>query len=391
MAQPFSFQKLATDTDTQARTGRIITAHGQVDTPVFMPVGTQGTVKALTQQMLEEAGAQIILGNTYHLYLRPGHLAINRLGGLHRFISWDRAMLTDSGGFQVFSLSELRKLSDEGVEFQSHIDGSRHFLSPEKSIEVQVALGADIIMAFDECTPYPCTRINALESLRLTESWARRSKERLTQLRSVAQPCEGTGISIVNPNQALFGINQGSVYKDLREQSLAGLLEIGFDGYAIGGLSVGEEKSVMFEVVAHIAPMMPEQKPRYLMGVGLPEDIIEAVSFGVDMFDCVLPTRNARNGQLFTSRGRINIKNARYREDDRPPDPECGCQTCQRYSRAYIRHLYFSGEILASILMSYHNLFFYLDTMKRIRQAIKLGTFKEFRKAFLSDLARGQD
>jgi queuine tRNA-ribosyltransferase len=391
MTESFSFQKLAADADTGARAGRILTAHGQVDTPAFMPVGTQGTVKAVTQQMLEEAGAQIILGNTYHLYLRPGHLLINRLGGLHRFTSWDKAMLTDSGGFQVFSLSELRKLNDEGVEFQSHIDGSRHFLSPEKSIEVQVALGADIIMAFDECTRYPSTRAEALESLRLTQGWARRSKQKLAQLRSGPRACEGAGIKVVNPNQALFGINQGSVYKDLREQSLAGLLEIGFDGYAIGGLSVGEEKSVMFDVVAHIAPMMPEQKPRYLMGVGTPEDIIEAVALGVDMFDCVLPTRNARNGQLFTSRGRLNIKNARYREDDRPPDQQCGCQTCRRYSRAYIRHLYFSGEILASVLMSYHNLFFYLDMMRRIRQAIKLGTFKEFRKAFLSDLARGQD
>jgi queuine tRNA-ribosyltransferase len=356
-----------------------------------MPVGTQGTVKALTQEMLASAGAGILLGNTYHLYLRPGHLVINRLGGLHRFIAWDRAILTDSGGFQVFSLGPLRRLGEEGVEFQSHIDGSRQFLTPEKSMEVQAALGSDIVMAFDECTPYPASRDDALRSLELTERWARRSKEHLTKLHADPKAAVGASIKIVNRHQALFGIIQGSTYLDLRERSLAGLVETGFDGYAIGGLSVGEEKTDMFEVVSYIAPRMPEDRPRYLMGVGTPEDLIKAVACGVDMFDCVMPTRNARNGQLFTSRGRINIKNARFRDDPRPIDEACECAVCARYSRAYLRHLNSAGEILWSVLSSYHNLSFYLDTMARIRQAIKLGTFYEFHKTYLSDLARGQD
>ncbi|HEX8089963.1 MAG TPA: tRNA guanosine(34) transglycosylase Tgt [Blastocatellia bacterium] len=391
MSSQFSFEKLASDTNTAARAGRVTTAHGSFDTPAFMPVGTQGTVKALTQQMLEEAGARVILGNTYHLYLRPGHLVINRLGGLHRFISWDRAILTDSGGFQVFSLTPLRKMSDEGVEFRSHIDGSRHFLSPEKSMEIQAALGSDIVMAFDECTPYPATREQALGSLELTEKWALRSKQRLAGLHSDAAEAARAGLKIVNPAQALFGINQGSIYLDLRERSLAGLIEAGFDGYAIGGLSVGEEKSAMFEVVSHVAPLMPADRPRYLMGVGTPEDIINAVGAGVDMFDCVMPTRNARNGSLFTSRGRLNIKNSRYRDDAGPIDEACECAVCARYSRAYLRHLYMSGEILGSTLSSLHNISFYLDMMNRIRQAILLGTFNEFHTSFLKDLARGLD
>ncbi|HXG93656.1 MAG TPA: tRNA guanosine(34) transglycosylase Tgt [Blastocatellia bacterium] len=391
MADGFSFQRLATDSQTQARAGRVTTAHGSFDTPAFMPVGTQGTVKALTQQMLEEADARIILGNTYHLYLRPGHLTINQLGGLHKFISWDRAILTDSGGFQVFSLSELRRMSEDGVEFQSHIDGSTHFLSPEKSMEIQAALGSDIVMCFDECTPYPATREQATESLELTEKWARRSKQRLNELHANPDEAARAGIKIVNSSQALFGINQGSTYTDLRERSLEGLIEIGFDGYAIGGLSVGEEKSAMFEVVSHIAPLMPSDKPRYLMGVGTPEDILRAVAEGIDMFDCVMPTRNARNGQLFTSKGKLNIKNSRYRDDERPIDEACRCNVCARYSRAYVRHLYMSGEILASVLSSWHNVSFYLDTLARIRQAITLGTFKEFSDSYLSELARGQD
>jgi queuine tRNA-ribosyltransferase len=385
------FERAAVDSETRARAGRITTPHGSFETPVFMPVGTQGTVKALTQEMLEEAGARIILGNTYHLYLRPGHGIINRLGGLHKFMSWDRSILTDSGGFQVFSLGPLRKMREEGVEFQSHIDGSRHFLSPEKSMEIQAALGSDIVMAFDECTPYPATRDEASRSLEMTERWARRSKEEFTRLHREASAEGDAGIKVVNPGQALFGISQGSIFPDLRERSLEGLIEIGFDGYAIGGLSVGEEKEAMFEVVSRIAPLMPEEKPRYLMGVGTPEDLVEAVSLGVDMFDCVMPTRNARNGYLFTSRGRLNIKNARYRDDGRPIDEACECSTCSRYSRAYVRHLYVSGEILASVLSSNHNIRFYLDTMDRMRQAIKLGTFNEFRKYFLMDLARGQD
>jgi tRNA-guanine transglycosylase, queuosine-34-forming len=354
-------------------------------------VGTQGTVKALTQQMLEGAGAQIILGNTYHLYLRPGYETINRIGGLHRFISWERPILTDSGGFQVFSLNELRSLSEEGVRFQSHIDGSTHFLSPEKSMEIQAALGSDIVMAFDECTPFPATRDEAQASLDLTRRWAIRSKQRLSELHNDKSAAENAGIHIVNRTQALFGINQGSTFLNLREQSLSGLIEIGFDGYAIGGLSVGEEKDAMFELVSHLSPMMPEDKPRYLMGVGSPEDIIAAVACGVDMFDCVMPTRNARNGQLFTRRGKMNIKNARYKDDTEPIDDVCACEVCARYSRAYLRHLYMSDEILGSVLSSLHNASFYLDMMGMIRQSISLGTFKEFSNSFLSGLARGQD
>jgi len=387
----FSFEKLITDSSTRARLGRINTAHGSIDTPLFMPVGTQGTVKALTQQMLEDSGASIVLGNTYHLYLRPGFSTINQLGGLHRFMSWDRPILTDSGGFQVFSLTSLRRLNEEGVEFQSHVDGATHFLTPEKSMDIQAALGADIVMSFDECTPFPATREEALASLELTERWASRSKHRLGELHSDPVAAQEAGIAIVNQSQALFGISQGSTYMDLRERSLAGLVEIGFDGYAIGGLSVGEEKSAMFEVVSHIAPLMPDDRPRYLMGVGTPEDIIEAVALGIDMFDCVMPTRNARNGQLFTSRGKLNIKNARYRDDPQPIDDVCKCQVCARYSRAYVRHLYMSGEILGSVLSSLHNVSFYLDMMLAVRQSIKLGTFDKFRDSFLSGLARGQD
>ncbi|HKP87076.1 MAG TPA: tRNA guanosine(34) transglycosylase Tgt, partial [Blastocatellia bacterium] len=277
------------------------------------------------------------------------------------------------------------------VEFQSHIDGSRHMLSPEKSMEIQAALGSDIVMAFDECAPYPASREDAQRSLELTGRWARRSKDRLVELHSDPERAERAGIKIVNPAQALFGINQGSIFRDLRERSLEGLIEIGFDGYAIGGLSVGEEKGAMFDVVSHVAPRLPEDKPRYLMGVGTPEDILNSVACGVDMFDCVMPTRNARNGSLFTSRGKVNIKNASYKDDARPIDEACRCPVCARYSRAYVRHLYMSGEILASVLSSLHNVWFYLDMMSRMRQAILLGVFNEFRNSFLSDLARGQD
>ncbi len=391
MDHQFRFERLSADSTTHARTGRITTAHGSIETPVFMPVGTAGTVKALTQEMLEQMGAKIILGNTYHLFLRPGHQPINRLGGLHKFMSWSQAILTDSGGFQVFSLGPLRRISEAGVEFQSHLDGARHFLTPEKSMEIQAALGSDIVMAFDECTPYPATRKEALHSLELTTRWARRSKEHLRMIHSDAVMADPPDCKIVNPTQTLFGINQGSIYPDLREQSLAELVEIGFDGYAIGGLSVGEEKSAMFDIVSYIAPRLPAECPRYLMGVGTPEDIVEAVACGVDMFDCVMPTRNARNGQLFTNHGRINIKNQRHKEDHRPIDEACPCPVCQRYSRAYLNHLYRSGEILSSILNSIHNISFYLDTMSRMRQAITLGAFSEFRKTFLSNLARGQD
>lgn len=354
-----------------------------------MPVGTQGTVKALTQQMLEDAGASIILGNTYHLYLRPGYGTINRLGGLHRFISWDRPILTDSGGFQVFSLNELRKLTEEGVEFQSHIDGSTHFLSPEKSMEIQAALGSDIVMAFDECTPFPATREEALASLRLTQRWARRSKQRLSELHTSPAAAADAGITIVNRTQALFGINQGSTYLDLREQSLEGLVEVGFDGYAIGGLSVGEEKSAMFEVVSHIAPLMPEDRPRYLMGVGAPEDIVAAVALGVDMFDCVMPTRNARNGWLFTRFGDLKLRNARYRNDLEPVEPGCSCATCRQFSRAYLHHLQRVNEILGARLNTVHNLHFYLGLMRDARAAIEAGRFETFRRDFTQSRARG--
>ena len=405
----FRFKEIARDSSSSARTGLVETAHGAFETPAFMPVGTAGTVKALTQEMLEDAGAAIILGNTYHLYLRPGHELINRAGGLHEFISWKRAILTDSGGFQVFSLGPLRKINEEGVEFQSHIDGSSHLITPERSIEIQVALGADIIMAFDECCPYPSTHEEALRSLKLTAGWAERSRRQFDRIHSSrVEPLEATSrenrgdsfgplmidrndLATVNPGQAIFGINQGSVYTDLRERSLEGLLAIGFDGYSIGGLSVGEDKEAMLRVISHIAPLMPSGRPRYLMGVGAPEDIVQAVEHGIDMFDCVMPTRNARNGQLFTRRGRLNIKNARYREDKGPIDDRCGCPVCLRYSRAYLRHLYASGEILGSVLNTIHNVRFYLDMMAEIRQAIRLGTFARFRTCFLADLARGQD
>jgi queuine tRNA-ribosyltransferase len=376
LEQKFSFQVESVDAKTQARAGRMVTAHGEVETPVFMPVGTQGTVKALTQGMLEELNARIILGNTYHLFLRPGHELIAALGGLHKFISWERALLTDSGGFQVFSLGQLRRICEEGVQFRSHLDGSLQFFSPEISMRVQHALGADIVMAFDECTPFPATHAQARQSLELTLRWARRSRAEYERLKEASLDA-GSALP-----GALFGIIQGSIYHDLRRESLERLLEIGFEGYAIGGLSVGEEKTQMYEVIEALAPQMPADCPRYLMGVGTPEDLVECVARGVDMFDCVMPTRNARNGQVFTSRGRLNIKNAKYARDTRPLDEECRCAVCRRYARAYLRHLYQSGEILASILCSYHNLAFYLDTMHKIRQAIRLGEFAAFHASF---------
>ena len=393
-AQPAFFEVLQSDHATKARTGRIRTAHSEIETPVFMPVGTRGTVKALTQEMLEALDARIILGNTYHLFLRPGHQLIDGLGGLHQFISWNRSILTDSGGFQVFSLGALRKIREEGVEFQSHLDGSRQFLSPEISMQIQDALGSDIVMCFDECTPYPATHDEARQSLELTSRWARRSRaefDRLMILRREKQ----TGLRAL-PG-ALFGIVQGSVYHDLRRESLEQLCEIGhasgqdFNGYAIGGLSVGEEKARMYDTTEFIAPQMPADRPRYLMGVGTPEDLVESVARGVDLFDCVMPTRNARNGQVFTSRGKLNVKNAKYAMDTRPLDESCHCPACQRYTRAYIRHLYVCGEMLAGILCSLHNIAFYLDTMRRIRQAIALGEFKRFRAEFISGLQQNGD
>jgi queuine tRNA-ribosyltransferase len=372
------------DGETRARLGRLVTPHAEVETPVFMPVGTQATVKAMTPETLEAIGAGLILGNTYHLMLRPGADAVARLGGLHGFSGWRRAMLTDSGGYQVFSLTDLRRLDERGVEFRSHLDGSRHFLSPERSMEIQALLGADVAMAFDECPPYPIDHDGARRSMELTVRWARRSSEQFARERE-----RRAGERL--PPQALFGIVQGSTYDDLRLECLERLVEIGFDGYAIGGLSVGEPKDEMYRVTELLAARMPEDRPRYLMGVGTPEDLVESVARGVDMFDCVMPTRNARNGHLFTTRGVVRIKNSRYAEDPRPLDAECGCPTCARHSRAYLRHLFVAGEILYSVLATAHNLYFYLDTMKRVRQAIALNRFAQFRHVYLTELARGPE
>ena len=388
-----------------ARLGHIHTAHGQVETPAFMPVGTAGTVKAVSQDILEELGAQIILGNTYHLYLRPGHELARKLGGLHKFMSWDRALLTDSGGFQVFSLSELRKVKEEGVSFRSHLDGTSHLFTPERSMEIQIALGADIVMAFDECTEHPAERERARESMEMTLRWAKRSKDYFEahkhevpwgdrvigrsgdrviappgapppQQRSwwgprAAVPHEQ--FSALPTRPALFGIVQGGMYADLRRESAERTIELDFPGYAIGGLSVGESRAKTMEMIATVLELLPKDKPRYVMGVGYPEEIVQYAAVGVDMMDCVLPTRAARHGLLFTSEGRINIKNARYAQDQAPPDPKCACRVCARYTRAYLRHLFVSAEPLAGVLNTVHNLAFYLDTMRSVRHAITLG------------------
>ena len=353
-------------TDAGGRRAQIHLPHQTVETPVFMPVGTAGTVKAVPQDIVESLGAQIILGNTYHLYLRPGHEPIRRMGGLHRFISWPRAMLTDSGGFQVFSLSGLRKVTDEGVHFRSHLDGSSHFFSPEHSMDVQIALGADISMAFDECTEYPADRNRAQESLRLTMAWARRSLDHFRAHRDEVVWREELG----GRTQSLFGIVQGGVYTDLRRESAERLVEMGFDGYAIGGLSVGEPRELTLEVVNAVLPLLPPGKPRYVMGVGYPDEIEAYARMGVDMMDCVLPTRAARHGLLFTSEGRLNIKNKRYSEDQGPPDPACDCMVCRRYSRAYLRHLMQCSEPLSGTLNSIHNLAYYLGIMQRVRESL---------------------
>jgi len=347
----------------------MILPHAAVQTPVFMPVGTQATVKAVPQHLLEELGAQIILGNTYHLYLRPGHEVIRRLGGLHRFMSWPRAMLTDSGGFQVFSLSDLRKVTEEGVQFRSHLNGSSHFFSPEHSIDVQIALGADIIMAFDECTEYPADYARVRQSLDITLRWAQRSKDHFAAHRDERPwPAHFAG-----QTQSLFGIVQGGMFTDLRRESAERLVEMDFPGYAIGGLSVGEPRALTREMIEATLPYLPEDKPRYVMGVGYPEEIVEYAAMGVDMMDCVLPTRAARHGLLFTSEGRLNIKNRRFAEDQGPLDPECCCMVCARYSRAYLRHIFVTQELLAAVLNTLHNLAFYLDTMESVRDAIQLG------------------
>jgi queuine tRNA-ribosyltransferase len=371
-----NFQLIAKDSRTRARLGKLSTAHGEILTPVFMPVGTQGTVKAMSPEALRDVGAEIILGNMYHLYLRPGHELIKTLGGLHRFMAWDRSILTDSGGFQVYSLGALREISEEGVSFRSHLDGSLHFISPEKSIAIQQCLGSDIMMCFDECAPYPASHDYVQRSMKLSVGWAQRCKA--VHLYPPTPPSKGE----FNVQQQLFGIVQGGVYKDLREQSVQQLIEMGFDGYAIGGLSVGEPKSTMFEILEHTVPYLPDNAPHYLMGVGTPKDIVRGVAFGIDMFDCVMPTRNARNGWLFTKQGNIVIKNAQYRDDTHPVEEGCGCYTCRNFSRAYLRHLFVAKEILASILNTIHNLHFYLDLMSRIRKAIAEGTFSEFKGQF---------
>jgi queuine tRNA-ribosyltransferase len=375
----------------RARTGTLRTRRSIIETPVFMPVGTQGTVKGVRFEWLEdELDARIILGNTYHLFLRPGPDVIRDLGGLHKFTSWNRSLLTDSGGFQVFSLTDLRKLTEEGVEFRSHLDGSKKFLSPEVSMEVQAALGSDIVMAFDECPPGDAGHERTKQSLELTLRWAMRSKDQFEQLQVSGADTGSREVESLNGSQALFGIIQGAGHLDLREESLERTVNIGFDGYAIGGLSVGEEKPVMYGVLDHIAHKMPSDAPRYLMGVGTPEDLVEAVHRGVDMFDCVMPTRNGRTGGVFTWNGKLNIRNARYATDNSPLDPECNCSVCSRYSRAYLRHLYQAGEILAATLISHHNLAFYLDLMRRVREEIKAGTFESFRSSFLERMAIGE-
>ena len=372
----------------EARAGALTTRRGVIETPVFMPVGTAGTVKAIRFEELEskDLDAKIILGNTYHLWLRPGIETVKACGGLHRFISWDRALLTDSGGFQVWSLGALRKITEEGTEFRSHVDGSLQFLSPEVSMEVQAALGSDIVMVLDECAPGNAAYEETEKSVRLTGRWARRSRTAFDRMQvddADTGHIEAPGLS---GSQALFGIIQGAGHLDLRRVSLEETVGVGFDGYAIGGLSVGEEKSVMFDVISDLAPRMPADKPRYLMGVGTPEDLIEAVANGVDMFDCVLPTRNGRTGQAFTSRGKLNIKNARWVRDQRALDEDCRCMVCRRHTRAYLRHLYLAGEMLASILLTHHNLAFFLDTMRSVRQSIRSGDFPKFRREFTERL-----
>ncbi len=362
----FNYDLLHRDPDSQARRGCITTTRGEIQTPVFMPVGTQGTVKAMLPEALKDIGAQIILANTYHLYLRPGHDLVKQMGGLHRFMNWDRPILTDSGGFQVFSLGELRRITEEGAAFQSHLDGSRHLLTPELSMDIQLALGSDIVMVFDECIPHPAERKYVVDSTNRSARWARRCRDVIPS---------GSG-------SALFGIVQGGMETDLRQQSAEQLQEIGFEGYALGGLSVGEETALMYDMMEYSLPLLPENRPRYVMGVGTPENLVEGVARGCDMFDCVMPTRNARNGVLFTTFGKISIKQAQYRDDDRPIDADCDCYVCRNYSRAYLRHLYRSGEILASVLNTHHNLYYYQQLMAAVRRSLEEGTFTSFRKNF---------
>ena len=367
-----TYELIKKDSRTKARRGRVNTPHGPIETPVFMPVGTAGTVKAMKPEEVRDMGAQIILGNTYHLYLRPGHEVVKAAGGLHKFMNWERAILTDSGGFQVFSLGAMRKISEEGVEFRSHIDGSKHMLSPEKSMEIQNALGSDIMMAFDECAPYPADRNYVKNSLERTTRWLKRCKEYHKN----------------TEQQSLFGIMQGGMYKDLRKQSAEEIVELDLPGYAIGGLSVGEPKEIMYEVMDDCVDYLPADKPRYLMGGGSPDCLFEGVERGIDMFDCVLPTRIARHGMAMTSQGRVNIKNAKYERDFTPLDPNCDCYTCRNYSKAYLRHLFKSDEILSSMLMTTHNLHFLVNTMAGIRKAIEEDRFLEYKKEFYDSYGR---
>ncbi len=385
MTRPIDWKLDATD--GRARAGTLRTRRSVIETPVFMPVGTQAAVKGIRFESLEdELDARIILGNTYHLFLRPGVDVIREFSGLHKFGTWSRSLLTDSGGFQVFSLTDLRKLTEEGVEFRSHLDGSKHFLSPEVSMEIQAALGSEIVMVFDECPPGDAGHEVTRKSLEMTARWALRSKTKFNELQDSGRDTGNLPAEGLSGKQALFGIVQGAGHYDLRSESLAKTVEIGFDGYAIGGLSVGEEKGVMYGVLDHIAHQMPDEAPRYLMGVGTPEDLVEAVYNGVDMFDCVIPTRNGRTGSAFTSHGKINIRNAKFISDKGPIDSECSCSVCSRYSLGYIRHLYQAGEMTAATLISHHNIAFFLNTMRSARSAIIEGRFAQFRADFLAKI-----
>jgi len=375
----FSFEVAKTD-PSGARRGRLTTPHGTVETPFFMPVGTQASVKALTQEALEELGAEIILANTYHLYLRPGHELVRKLGGLHQFMSWPRAILTDSGGYQVFSLSELRKMTDEGVRFRSHLDGTEHLLTPEKAAEIQLALGADVAMVLDECIETPAPRENAEAALKRTTEWAKRARAYF-----LAQAAHNGDLP-----QWQFGIVQGATFADLRRESARQLLDLDFPGYAVGGLAVGEPHETTCEMTAEVTALLPKDRLRYLMGVGRPEQIADYVALGIDMMDCVLPTRAARHACLYTSEGRVLIKNARYVQDQRPIDPKCSCSVCRRYSRAYLRHLFAAGELTAAILATHHNVHFYLDIMRQIREAIEFGNLANFSSEMHARYAAGQ-
>ncbi|MFN3694310.1 MAG: tRNA guanosine(34) transglycosylase Tgt [Ignavibacterium sp.] len=368
---------VAKDKNSKARAGWFETDHGVVETPIFMPVGTQGTVKAVNQYYLEnEIKAQIVLANTYHLYLRPGTEILEAAGGLHKFMNWQKPILTDSGGYQVFSLTELRKLKDDGVEFRSHLDGSKHFFTPEKVIQVQRSIGSDVMMVLDECAPYPCDYEYAKKSVQLTSNWAILNKKAFTD----SEPKYGH-------KQFLFGIIQGSIYKDLRKQSAGDLLDMDFDSYAIGGLAVGEPTEQMYELVDYTTDLMPDERPRYLMGVGRPENILESIARGVDMFDCVMPTRNARNANVFTWNGTLSMRNAKYKDDFRPLDENCNCYTCRNFTRAYIRHLFVAEEILALELASIHNLYFYLELVRKAREKIIDGTFKEWKNQIINQIS----